>query len=328
MTWPVNWIEQAAYYNQLKKQINLLKAQARPVTVHSYREPTQKQWEDAYAAQAGEVPPIAPGVRLFWYDMKNGTVKPYSTVWKTDNATIDPAVRPAVSQTAPRSCFRFLGTRQMQDLSIFQPVLSPLRKTNRGIFVDLETLIKKNLLAVVIHYRMHPPVLLNLYELNDTDFSYWGDTSRSFGLTRARGLSGATSDVSTIRIPGTAALPQLTTWYAISQFTDTTGGGVENIVSTEYNHGWLVIMGLGPDFANDQQAFSTSTNYVGLGGAVQAANPTQQVWLAAGMKHDGVGARGVMFGRALQPSLYYAEHAYLYGIFADDPGPLEIYNAE
>jgi hypothetical protein len=326
MTWPVNWIEQAAYYKQLQAKVAQLQAQARPVTVASFREPTQAQWENAYVAQTRQVPPIFPGVRLYWMDVRNGRPKRYTTVWQPDNVLVDPLVRPLLGEDIPRGCLRFLGSRQMQDLSIFQPVLSPLRKPERGIFIDLETIIKKNLLAVIIHYRMLSPILLNLHEFNNSDTTYWGDTTRAFGITLERGAGGATSSVSDYRVPGGAKLPQNTTYYAVSQFTDTTGAGSETVNIAEYNHGWLAIMGLGPDFAADQQAFSTSTNWIGMSGAVSSGSPTHHTWLTYGMKYDGVGARSLVMGRSITPNPFFDEHAYLYGLFASDPGPLELFN--
>jgi hypothetical protein len=324
MTWPVNWIEQASYYRELQSDLAQLQAQRKPIVLHSYREPSQSDWENAYVAQMNKVPPIVPGTRLFWYDMKNGTPKRYTTVWSSDNATIDATVRPFVSETEPRGCMRFLGTRQMESLSIFNPVLSPSRKPHKGIFIDLEMLIKKRLVSIMIHHKMFSPVLINLYEFNNTDNTFWGNTAKSFGVEWNRSSGGAVVNVSDFRAPGTAKLPQNTVYYPVSQFTDTTGAGAET-VGGDVGHGMTIILGLGPDFSNEQQAFSISTNWMSQVGSLSGA--TYHTWLSYGMKYDGSGIRSLVYGRGTDATTSYNEHAYLYGIFADDPGPVEIFYA-
>lgn len=108
-TWPVNWIEQDQVYKELLDTYEEKLAQATPVLIPSFAEPTQEEWEDAYVRQVGRIPPILPG-KLRWLDLRNGTVKSYSTIYKDGGVDVDPVVRPVTGRSQEWGCIRLLGT--------------------------------------------------------------------------------------------------------------------------------------------------------------------------------------------------------------------------
>jgi hypothetical protein len=134
-TWPVNYIEQDMVYRRLLAAYEQKLIQATGVLIHSFTEPTQEEWEDAYVQQTGGVPPIIPG-KLRWLDLKNGSVKSYTTIYKDGGVEIDPVVRPLADRDAEWGCIRLLArVHAIPEI---------------GIPLDTTTWINKGLLMLIV----------------------------------------------------------------------------------------------------------------------------------------------------------------------------------
>ncbi len=312
MTWPTNWIEQAQYFARLQTDLTSLQAQSQTVTVHSFGMPTQQQWEDAYAQQVGQVPPIQPGTKLFWYDLKNGVPKRYATVTSSDGLTIDPLVRPFVSRTQSRGCFRFLGSRQLFHDSQINPVNSPIRHKEFSLMFSLGALVQKNLVALVIQYRMFSPVWISVAgdargvatpdALWAIDQMIWWTTERAAGVTTSANSSGSTDGY--VRQTGSAM----------------------TIVATEQQSGYTLVFAPAAAFhSGEYQPFNAGMMYMGLTAAQTALATPMHFWQSAGLKSDASGLKELYFGTADNFGLV-TDRAYVYGIFATDPGPFEVFD--
>ena len=318
MTWPVNYIEKARYYTQMVDELNSLTAQAQTITIHAFTQPTQQEWEDAYFNQIGQLPPIQPGAKLFWYDAKNGIPKRFSTVFSPDGVTIDPLVRRHLPASQPRSCFRFLGIRQGYEDSQFMSVNSPVRHRHFSLMYDLETLVKKNLLALSIHFRDQSPVMIAPF--GDTFGSTqpedaWGNTVATQWWTLQR--------VTTTTTPATAAT-NFEGFQPIASWA-----GVTTIASTPVNHGTaLVFAPAAPFVSEEHQPFSAGLNYMSLAVAKPLTGAgTLELWQAFGSKYDGSGLKNLSFGSpATRTASVVIAHAYMYSLFAVDPGPFEVFD--
>lgn len=314
MTWPVNYIEQAVYYNRLLATLAQLNAQTQTVSVSSFREPTQQQWEDAYVRQVEQIVPIQPGTRLFWMDMKNGTPKRYATVYSPDGITIDPLVRPFVDQTQERGCFRFLGKRQLLENSQVNSVNSPIRHKEFGLVLGLNTMIQKNLLALVIQFRMISPPWISLFgdaRGSVASDAFWGASANGYYVTleRAAGASASSGFVNT----------------NTDGYTPQTGNS-PTIVATEQHTGYtLVFAPAGPLVSDEYQPFSSGMMYVGLTAAQTAQATPMHFWQSGGAKVDATGLKELYFGTPNAFGLV-SDAVFIYGIFASDPGPIEVFN--
>jgi hypothetical protein len=323
MTWPVPYIEQAVYYQRLLDELSTYQANNKPITVHSFSEPTQEQWEAAYIAQGLHQPPIRPGARLYWFDLKNGTTKAYTTVWKNNNVDIDPLVRPLSHEDQARGCLRYLGRRTTYGGSVFSASKSPIRYNAYGIFFDLELLVKKNLLAVIVQYKDQSPVMISFFgEVAAADIaSQWGRTDQAFGYTLERAAAAATS---TYRVVGGGSQPVSDIYYTLASWNS---GAITPVV-TETNYGYALIFAPSAPFVNgEHQAGNNEMNYIGLAAALTAQATPLRLWQSFGSKYDGSGLRELRIGTPTSRGATSANYtAHLYGLFASDPGVLEVFD--
>lgn len=107
--WPRGKTEQELYVRSLEKQVSRLIHTRKSLVVHSIRQPTRQEWENAYREQYDGNPPIPPGMKLCWYDMRNGFIRQYMTTFDRENGTassgeVYPSVRNQVG-----SHIRFIG---------------------------------------------------------------------------------------------------------------------------------------------------------------------------------------------------------------------------
>lgn len=312
MTWPVPWIEQAVYYQQLVETLAQYRAQHTPISVHSFSEPTQTQWENAYQAQSGLIPPILPGSRLMWHDLKNGSVKPYTTVYGPNGTDIDSTVRPLINDIDPQGCLRYLGRRRTYGGSLFYGHNTDVRYDAYGIFFDLQYLIDRGLVSLIVQYKSFSPVLISLHgEVATADVaSQWGRTDQAFGYSLERAAASATS---TYRVVGGGSTPVSDIYYVLASYNS----GSTAPVLTETNYGYAMIFSAATS--------NYGTNYVGLAAALTAQATPLRMWQSYGVKYDGSGVRDLRIGTPTSRGIL-TETAYLYGIFASDPGRIEVFD--
>jgi hypothetical protein len=315
VTWPTNWIEQAVYYQRLVAELAQLQAQAQTVTVPSFTRPTQAMWEDAYSQQVGQIKPIQPGTRLFWFDLKNGTPKRFATVYAPDGITIDPLVRRFVSDDQPRSCFRLLATRQTFDNSQFNSVNSPIRHKEFSLLLGLDTSIQKNLVALMIRFRMQSPIWISLTGdwRGSAEFdAVWGSpfTAAYMYVERAAAAVANTGLQTSIGFDG--YMPETPASMAVTATETFTG----------YN---LIFTPAAPSVNGEYQPLSAGVMYTGLIAAQTAQATPMRFSLAAGAKYDATGLKELYFGTRDQFGIM-TDHADVYGIFADNPGIIEVFD--
>jgi hypothetical protein len=270
-TWPVNWIEQDQIYRLLQEEYEKRLAQATPVLVHSFNEPTQEQWEDAYVKQTGRIPPILPG-KLRWFDLRNGTIKSYTTIYKDGGINIDPTVRPLAAHENEWGCIRLLGvTRNVYTI---------------GFPNDVTSYINKGLLMLIIHY----PSSYTAQESLVYAYTY-GPSGGAFQVnsTVSKSPVGA-SNFNQIQGSGTSAVRAV---YIFNPSSEATADG-EALVSR----------------SSGTSAISEGTLQGGAIGSYILSTTSP----GAGPNPDN--AQLLSSGEA-------ANSAFIYGVFAEDPGYIE-----
>lgn len=110
MTFPANYIEQRFAVDRLVQRVTQAESKTAKVTIRSFYEPTQKEWEDAYVQKTSRKPPIPPGVKLVWYDLRRMYPKLYSTAYDQDGGlTSSGQVYEYTDHGYQRSPLRFLA---------------------------------------------------------------------------------------------------------------------------------------------------------------------------------------------------------------------------
>lgn len=110
MSWPGNYAGQALAVAQYEKRLlDIQKVQIK-VVIHSWKEPTQQEFEAAYVAQTGFTLPIPPGALLLWSDMRNGGMtRAYTVANDLANGTLSSGTIVPYIEAQTTSPFRFLG---------------------------------------------------------------------------------------------------------------------------------------------------------------------------------------------------------------------------
>lgn len=109
--WPYSEIDQQVFIAELEARLLRLRNSIKPLVVHKYTVPTQSDWERQWVSVSGSPPPIPPGLRLLWYDLSSGQMRPFYSCHNLANGTdSDGTVYPAKADNADGDCFRFLGT--------------------------------------------------------------------------------------------------------------------------------------------------------------------------------------------------------------------------
>ncbi len=125
VVWARSGIEQELQMRSLERQVARLVHTRMSLVLHSVSEPVRQQWENAYRDQFDGDVPIPPGMRLCWYDMRNGIIRQYMTTFDRENGTessgeIYPAVRNQQS-----SHIRFIGTMNVDGRAAPAAINSP-----------------------------------------------------------------------------------------------------------------------------------------------------------------------------------------------------------
>lgn len=142
--WPESGPDQAVYVQKMLKKLGRAKSAIKPTVVAKFTEPTQDDWEAAWANKFGMLPPIYPGAKLLWYDLSCGEMKMYSTVFNLRNGTdYDGTVFPVTPSIETASPYRFLGSLSKRgtmlssfskpDNTITTMMLNPEIWTQRGL---------------------------------------------------------------------------------------------------------------------------------------------------------------------------------------------------
>jgi hypothetical protein len=153
--WPANWAERRAVVKDAVDRLEQLEAIATPVVVHSFAEPTQDQWEAAFVKATGLLPPIPPGTKMMWYDLRAKEMRAYTTAYDLQlgaetSGTVVPWVKPANTQSA----FRFLG--YLNPVSGY--LMSAWSDTGNGfntLLVNPALWQSRGLIALEIYYEIN-----------------------------------------------------------------------------------------------------------------------------------------------------------------------------
>lgn len=85
--WPRSNLEQELATRELEKLVARLTHTRQSLVIHSYTEPNRQQWEAQYRTTLSGEPPIPPGLRLCWHDMRNNIIRQYGTTFDLQNGT-------------------------------------------------------------------------------------------------------------------------------------------------------------------------------------------------------------------------------------------------
>lgn len=109
--WPVNYIEQYSFMEEVQKNIANIKARSKQVIIKSLIEPTQRQWEDAYFVYTGQPSPIEVGTKLIWFNLKSGRPKLYTTINDLNGGlNSSGTVYPYIKRNRKTNGFRLIGS--------------------------------------------------------------------------------------------------------------------------------------------------------------------------------------------------------------------------
>lgn len=291
--WPVNWIEQGQAYKELNEKYLAYAARSQPVTVFSFTVPTQAMWEDAYVAQTGEIPPILPGSKLRWMDLKNGTIKAYSTVWMngSNRTSIDPTVRPMLDSSQPWGAVRLLGKlglyeqAESQSTGAYYPVTSDTFIVSVGVPQDITTMIDKGLVMMFMHFRSNQTAV------------YVDGSLVTVNYTVSR-VSGTPTN--TTSGPGQFSVGLLNSYHGYSMLFNTTTERIGASLS---------------QLPGGMSAYSLGFNTAGIGTIRQTSVLDVSPPVRTDVRNISVIASPAGNGNA--------NTAYLYGVFSSDPGYLE-----
>lgn len=111
--WPRTQIEQELFVQQLEEHVARLTHIRQSLVIHSYREPSRQQWENKYRETLSGEPPIPPGMRLCWYDMRNGYIVQYGTAFDLQNGTASSGVVYPTVRNQNSSAIRLIGNVQI-----------------------------------------------------------------------------------------------------------------------------------------------------------------------------------------------------------------------
>lgn len=109
MTWPRGQTEQELMLRRLEKQFARLNHVQQSLVIHSYSEPSRQQWEAKYRQIFNGDAPIPPGMRLCWYDMRNGFIRQFTTTFDTENGSRSSGEIYAAVRNQRSSSLRFIG---------------------------------------------------------------------------------------------------------------------------------------------------------------------------------------------------------------------------
>lgn len=165
MAYPVNYLEQLLYVNNIQKRIETTERLLDKITVRSFYPPTQQMWEDAYFSRTNTPPPIPVGVKLVWYNLLNCDARLYQTVYDENGGTTSSGtVYEAVDSSYDRGAIRFLakstyttgfGYANTNEAFIFGSIAS-LGATDETMMVrmDLTRWSKRHLVGMYIFYEV------------------------------------------------------------------------------------------------------------------------------------------------------------------------------
>lgn len=85
--WPVSYAEQKLYAEELVRRVSVLQAVTVPIVVEAIAVPSRNDWESAYVIATGQNPPIIPGTKLLWQDLRENRIRMFTTVYDINNGT-------------------------------------------------------------------------------------------------------------------------------------------------------------------------------------------------------------------------------------------------
>lgn len=108
--WPRSNLEQELATRELEKLVARLTHTRQSLVIHSYTEPNRQQWEAQYRTVLSGEPPIPPGLRLCWHDMRNNIMRQYGTTFDLQNGTRSSGTIYETIRNQTSSAIRLIGT--------------------------------------------------------------------------------------------------------------------------------------------------------------------------------------------------------------------------
>lgn len=149
-TWPRSAIEQDLRVTEKEEIVNRLEHASQSIVVHGYTAPSRAAWERAYAEEYGGTPPIPPGMKLCWYDMRNGIMRQHMTTFDTSGGVSSSGEVYRAIRNQNKAPIRYLGR-----LSIDGYIKNPVNNNptiRLGVNQALER--ERGLLMIEIYFRI------------------------------------------------------------------------------------------------------------------------------------------------------------------------------
>ena len=318
--WHVNYIEQMLWYDKFRTSLDALKAVNRVIYFPKFSQPTQAEWEAAYTRQTGLVPPIIPGSKLAWMDLKSGIIKQFTTTFDLNNGELSSGtVYPMINRDYDQGSLRLIGTWKTRGEWVSPNVNAPYY----AFPIDIPYLVSKGLVALWVFFRIRTVAAAPTFWIDLRGFATsWQDgfmarQEASFNERDGVGVTPATNTSYAAMAPGNPGVP-LSSLQPVTPANAAVHGMlmIYNPVPTLYN-------------GNTQEALTpTNAQLTAVGTAASVAANTLKLYQATMSKIDTWLTRpsvtfnyGVGTGQSPEP----ASRAWAYGLFQEPVGEMEIY---
>lgn len=164
--WPPSLGDETVYLQRMSDRLNAARTSLSSIVLHSFVEPTTDKWNAAWITKTALPPPIPPGTKLSWYNLRTGRINLYTTVNDLQNG-LSSSGDVVLWETEKKdlSCFRFLG-----GLSSRGTILSASTRTDSTVtsfFLNEPLWRQRGLRKLIIYLNIQTLTSgLKLYFLN------------------------------------------------------------------------------------------------------------------------------------------------------------------
>lgn len=172
-SWPVNWMEQALYVNQLSERLGRLEKIQKTVLIRSRTVPTRAQFESAYLAQTGYSLPIEVGTKLLWLNLYRNEITGFSTAYDLEGGLISSGdIYPLEDIRAQsRGHIRLLGVSGA-GASWWNPYHNTALRGEgaHGVFIDVDAKVasQAGLMSFLVLFSADAPEVKFTYQVRST----------------------------------------------------------------------------------------------------------------------------------------------------------------